>query len=81
MQDFSSVFAAIPDWRVNALGFYNLEHIPASGLGLHVMDPDNLTTTEFTVLNALQQAGIPHDVVRGRTQQTDVGLLVTVPTR
>jgi hypothetical protein len=80
-QDFCAVFAAIPDWRVNALGFYDLEQIPASGLGLHVVDPDNLTTTEFLVLNALQQAGIPHDVVRGRTQQTDVGLLVTVPRR
>jgi hypothetical protein len=80
-QDFCSVFAAIPGWRVNALGFYNLEEVPSSGLGLRVIDPTNLTNTEFIVLNALQQAGIPHDVIRGRSQQTDVGLLVTVPLR
>jgi hypothetical protein len=78
---FASVFAAIPGWRVNALGFYKLEEIPSSGLGLQVLDPTNLTNTEFIVLNALQQAGIPHDVIRGRSEQTDVGLIVTVPLR
>jgi hypothetical protein len=80
-QDLCSVFAAIPGWRVNALGFYKLEEIPSSGLGLQVLDPTNLTNTEFIVLNALQQAGIPHDVIRGRSEQTDVGLIVTVPLR
>ena len=40
-----------------------------------------LTNTEFIVVNTLQQAGIPHDVIRGRSQQTDVGLIVTVPLR
>jgi hypothetical protein len=80
-QDLCSVFAAIPGWRVHALGFYKLEEIPSSGLGLQVLDPTNLTNTEFIVLNALQQAGIAHDVIRGRSEQTDVGLIVTVPLR
>jgi hypothetical protein len=80
-QDFCAIFSSIPGWRVNVLGFYNSQQMQTSGLGLQVIDPAKLTPTEFMVLNALQQAGIPHDVIGGRSQQNDVGLLVTVPTR
>jgi hypothetical protein len=79
--DFCAVFAGLPGWRVTPLGFYALQQDVSTGLALQVMDPVNLTTTEFTVLNALQHAGVPHDVVAGRAPQIDVGLRVTIPTR
>jgi hypothetical protein len=65
-------------WKVSSPSVLGPGAIPASGLGIQVGDQRALSDIERGIADAMKEAGIPYDLIRGRPSPgADVGLLIT----